>query len=328
MRNSSQIQWGILGLGKIARKMAHDLQLVPEAKLRAVASRSIEKAQTFAAEFSATKAYGSYEELCADSEVELIYIATPHSFHYEHARLAIAAGKGVLVEKPMTLQPEECRDLIALAKAQKVFLMEGIWTRFIPATEKYLSLLQEGRLGEIQSLKADFGFAAAYLPEGRLFNPHLGGGSLYDVGIYPLYLALLSLGNPYITTVDFEIGPSGVEVDCRIELTFEQGAKASLHSSLIHKTPTEAYISGTKADLKLHSRFHHSEKISLYPKAGNLEKFHLPYRGFGYVHEIIEVNRCIKLGLVESPKLPLALSLALNEVLFEVQSRIEAKKTR
>lgn len=324
---SKNIRWGLLGLGKIARKMAHDLQLVPEAKLQAVASRALDKAESFAAEFGAVSAYGTYEELCSDSEVDLVYIATPHSFHYEHARMAIEAGKSVLVEKPISLKPEECSYLIALAKAHKVFLMEGIWTRFIPATEKYLELLEAGRLGEIRSIKADFGFAAPYQPQGRLFNPNLGGGSLYDVGIYPLYLALLSLGKAQITTVDAEFGASGVEVDCHIELTFDKGAKAKLHSSLIQETPTEAFISGSAADLKLHRRFHHSENISLYLKNGDLETFHLPYQGLGYVHEIIEVNRCMNLGSLESPKLSWNMTLTLNELLHEVQNQIELKKS-
>jgi predicted dehydrogenase len=315
-------RWGIIGLGKIAHKMAHDLALVPSAKLLAVASRSMAKAVAFAEEHKAEKAYDSYEALCADPELDIIYIATPHSFHFEHASLGIEAGKAVLVEKPMGLNLQQSEALVAKAQAQHTFLMEGIWTRFIPITERYLDSLNGGEWGEITKLKADFGFKPAFDPQKRLFNPQLGGGSLLDIGIYPLYWALISLGMPNRIDLDYRLAETGVDVYCKIHLQYSD-AEAELLSSFEENTPTEARISTEKAEIKIHSRFHHSAKMSI-EQAGSQETIELPFKGLGYVHEIEEVHRCLSLGLKESPKLPLKTSLQLAELLEKVASQMKA----
>ncbi len=313
-------RWGILGLGKIARKMAADLALVPEAKLQAVASRSAKRAQDFAFEFGAERMYHDYHALCEDPEVDIVYIATPHSFHFEHASLAIEAGKAVLVEKPMGLNAHQAKALIEKARAHGVFLMEGIWTRFIPITEKYLELLKAEIIGPIKRLSADFGFRPAFNPDHRLFNPDLGGGSLLDIGIYPLYLSLLSLGKADTIKVSAKMGPSGVDIRCEVELNYPSGAEAHLLSSLEEETPTEARIIGEKGEIKLHRRFHHSELLSLDINQ-KVREIKLAYRGLGYVHEIEEVHRCLAAGHQESSKLPLSTSLELAELLDKVQAQ-------
>lgn len=317
------IKWGILGLGKIARKMAQDLQLVEGVELQAVASRSEEKAQRFAKEFGARRSYGRYEDLCEDPQVDLVYIATPHSFHYPHAQLAIDAGKSVLVEKPLALNPEESHLLIEKARQKGVFLMEGIWTRFIPITEKLLELIKNKAIGEIKYVEADFGFKPKFDPQSRLFNPKLGGGSLLDIGIYPLYLAQLLLGSARSQRVEYRLSATGVDSYCLMDLQYDQGAKAKLWSSFEEQTPTEALIRGSAGSIKLHRRFHHSEGLSLSKTDGSVEEIHLPLKGLGYVHEIEEVKRCLQAGWQESPKLNWANSLALAESLAHVKSQIE-----
>lgn len=324
-KDQKTYRWGIIGLGKIARKMAHDLTLVPGAQLYAVASRDAKKSQDFALEFGADKSYHDYQALCEDAEVDIVYIATPHSFHFEHASLAIEAGKAVLVEKPMGLNTIQTEALIKKAQAKGVFLMEGIWTRFIPITEKYLELMAAEVLGSVQSLSADFGFRPKFDPKHRLFNADLGGGSLLDIGLYPLFFSLITLGPTEAMEVRSKIGRTGVDLRCEMELTYPSGAKAKLLSTFEEETPTEAEVVGEKGRIQLHTRFHHSEQMTL-AIDGRPRDIKLKYQGHGYVHEIEEVQRCLALGLQESPKLPLSMSLELAELLGRVQSHFALPK--
>lgn len=318
--NLKTFRWGIIGLGKIAQKMAQDLALVPNAQLYGVASRSLAKATTFADEHGAEKAFNNYQALCEDEAVDIVYIATPHSFHFEHASLALEARKAVLVEKPMGLNLEQSKALIAKAKLYDTFLMEGIWTRFIPITERYLASLKSGTWGSIKHLSADFGFKPEYDPQKRLFNPDLGGGSLLDIGIYPLYWALISLGAPETIDLDYRLAETGVDSYCKMQLRYPE-AQAELLSSFEENTPTEASIVTDKVLVKIHRRFHHSAKMSI-EQAGKLETIALPFKGLGYVHEIEEVQDCLELGLKESPKLPLSMSLQLADLLERVRLKM------
>ncbi len=315
------IRWGIIGLGKIARKMASDLQLLSSASIHAVASRSAKKARDFAFEFGAEKSFHDYQALCEDPEVDVVYIATPHSFHFEQASMALEAGKAVLVEKPMGINLNQSKALVAKARDKGLFLMEGIWTRFIPITEKLIDLLKAEVIGEIEYLEADFGFRPPYDPHGRLFNPALGGGSLLDIGIYPLYLSLISLGKAQESKVQYRLSESGVDQYCAMELSYPSGAKANLLSSFESKTPTEAYLKGNKGSIKLHSRFHHSERLTI-ETGGRSRDINLAYQGEGYFHEIEEVNQCLQAGLKESPKMSLKKSLELATMLEEIRQQI------
>ena len=312
------IHWGILGLGKMAGKFAADLNEVPDAKVQAVASRDEARAEAFAQQFGATKAYADYTALCADPTVDIVYVATPHSLHFAHAKLALEAGKAVLVEKPMTLSAAETQALVDLAQRKKLFLMEAMWTRFIPATERLLEILQSGQIGYIVRLTADFGFRPAFKAEHRLFNPQLGGGALLDIGIYPLYLSLLCLGTAQGFSVDYHLGPTGVDLSSTIKLNYRSGAEAKLFSSFEEQTPTEALIEGTQGWLKVHSRFHHSAKLTL-SLAGYEEEISLPFKGSGYVHEIEEVQRCLRNGELESPKHPGSASVQLARELERIR---------
>ncbi len=205
------IKWGILATGRIAHKMAHDLKTIPDAQLVAVGSRSKEKADAFAAEHKVPRAWGSYAAAARDPEVEVVYIATPNDFHAENIRICLEAGKSVLCEKPFTLNAKQAEPLIDLAQAKGVFLMEAMWSRFIPAHRKLHELSWTGALGEIRMVQADFGFRADFDPADRLFNPERGGGALLDLGVYPLALAVRLLGIPDRVTGFAQLTATGVD---------------------------------------------------------------------------------------------------------------------
>ncbi len=319
---TDKLKWGIIGLGKIANKLASDLQLSPHAELYGVASRDVQKAKEFGLQHNASKYYGSYEELANDPEVEVVYIATPHVFHFENAMLCLKNGKHVLCEKPMGMNARQVKAMIAEAKARNLFLMEGIWTRFIPATEKLIELLNSNVIGEVLFIRADFGFTSTFNPEGRLYNKKLGGGSLLDIGIYPIYFSLLTLGMPTWIQATARMTDTGVDSYCGMLFDYANNAKAILDSTFEADTPTEAYIYGTKGHIKIHNRFHHPEKLSVYRNKELVEEIEMKYEGFGYLHEIEEVNRCVKNKMTESPKLTHQMSLDLVSVMDKVRGEI------
>jgi len=317
----TKIKWGIIGLGNIASKFATDLQLSNNAILYGVASRSMNKAIAFANTYNAQKAYDSYEKLANDSEVDIIYIATPHVFHFENTMLCLQQNKAVLCEKPMGVDAKQVHAMIKEAKSRNVFLMEAIWTRFMPSYHKMLALLDEKVIGDIVSIRADFGFQTTFDPEGRLYNKKLGGGSLLDIGIYPIFLSLLVLGMP--SDINAMARMTNTNVDSFIAMLFEykNDAKAVLESTFEVDTPTEAYIFGTKGKIKLHRRFHHANTITLY-KNGEETVFQLPHSGIGYIHEIEAVNENIRNGDTENSKLPLAFSEQLITIIDQVKAKI------
>ena len=322
MATKNKINWGIIGTGKIARTFTQDLRRVENAVIYGVASRSGQKAKTFAGEFNAEKSYGSYEALAADPDIDVVYIATPHVFHFENSMLCLKQGKHVLCEKPMGMHAGQVKTMIAEARKRKLFLMEGIWTRFIPATGLLLDLIQKGTIGEIISVRADFGFRGNPDPKARLFNKNLGGGSLLDIGIYPVYLSMLLLGEPSGIKAMARMSETGVDSFCSMLLDFPGGEKAILESTFETHTPTEARIFGTSGMLKLHASFHHSRRVSLYRDGEHKETLEVNYRGNGYVHEIEEVHRCLSEQKPESPKLSHQASQDLISVLDRVREEI------
>lgn len=316
-----KINWGIIGLGKIASKFATDLQLSDTAILHGVASRSMNKAVAFAEKFNAKKAYDSYEALANDPEIDVIYIATPHVFHFENTMLCLQHNKAVLCEKPLGINSTQVQTMIEEAKSRNVFLMEAIWTRFMPSYQKVLELLDEKTIGEIISIRADFGFLGELNPENRLYNKKLGGGSLLDIGIYPIFLSLLVLGMPTDINAMARITDTGVDSFCGMLFNYDTNAKAVLESTFEANTPTEAYIYGTKGTIKLHRRFHHANTITLY-QDDTETVFELPHSGIGYIHEIEDVNRCMLNGETENSKLPLAFSEQLMSIIDQVKEKI------
>ena len=318
-----KVNWGILGLGKIADKVSGDIVLAEQSTIYAVASRSEEKAKAFARKFNAEKYFSTYEELVQCPDVDVVYVATPHMFHFEHAMLALKNGKHVLCEKPMGMNEHQVDALIAKARKQKVFLMEGLWTRFIPATKKMLEWVDAGLIGEIISVKADFGFKAQFDPESRLFNKKLGGGSLLDIGIYPTYLSLLLLGLPKQIKATARMTDTGVDSYFTALGEYESGAVATLESTIEADTPIEGYIYGTKGYIKMHSRFHHTQKLTMHIYDKEEESIELPYLGEGYVHEIDEVNSCVLSGRKESDLLSLQTSRNLIRLLDQIRAKID-----
>jgi len=318
----TKIKWGIIGLGHIAHKFASDLQLSSNAILQAVASRDIHKARKFSKQYKSTVFYGSYEELAKSPDIDVVYIATPHTFHFEHAMMCLNNNKSVLCEKPLGMNREEVKMMLEVARSKKLFLMEALWTRFIPATEKVLELISDGAIGEILFIHADFGFKSDFNPESRVFNKKLGGGSLLDIGIYPVYLSLLTLGVPTKIQAMARLTQTEVDSYCAMLFDYENSAKAMLESTIETNTPTEACIYGSKGTIKMHSRFHHSEKISLYQDGVVKEVFDMRYSGNGYFYEIEEVNKCLINNDIESDKLPHSMSLNLITLIDKIKDEI------
>ena len=321
--SEKKINWGILGPGKIARKFAEDLSLSETGMLFAVASRDINKAREFGEKHNSVKHYGSYAELADDPEVDAIYVATPHVFHFENTMMCLKKGKAVLCEKPMGIDREQVETMVREAQSRDLFLMEGIWTRFIPATERMLEILNQNLIGDLSFISADFGFKAPYDPESRLYNKELAGGSLLDIGIYPIYLSLLTLGMPENIQAVARMTQTGVDSYCSMLFDYENGSKANLNSTLEANTPTEAIIYGEKGHVKLHKSFHHAQKITFSTENEEIEE--IPYRGNGYFHEIEEVNQCLFNQQKESTKLPLKTSLELISLLDKVRDQIGLK---
>jgi len=309
-----KIRWGILGPGNIARKFAAGLVDEPGSQLVAVGSRSKERAETFAEEFGTPNRHDSYEALAADPEVDAIYIATPHSSHMEHTLLCLEAGKAVLCEKPFAINAEQSRRMIDAARAKGVFLMEAMWTRFLPLVKEVRRRVANGDIGELRMLSADFGFRCGPNPEGRLMNPGLGGGGLLDVGIYPITLAYLLLGKPREISSKAHIGATGVDEQAAILLKWSAGELALLHTAVRTMTPMEAFLLGTEGRIHMLRPWWRGTKYGL--AAGDEEQvFEAPFEGNGYQYEAAEVANCLREGKTESEAVPLDETLEIMEIL-------------
>ena len=307
--------WGIIGPGGIAHKFAQDLAAVPGARVAAVLSRNQERAKLFAAEYEAPYTYDHIDDFLACPELDVIYIATPHSSHAEFAMACLRANKPVLCEKPWAMNIAQAEQMVALARERKVFLMEALWTRFMPDTKKILALIAEGIIGEVESVKADFGFRYNGPTTGRLLAPDLGGGALLDIGIYPAFLAQLLLGSPSKIQAAMRPASTGVDIETSAILSYGQDQLANLHCTLGANTKTEAFIYGSKGTIHWHGRWHEPSSFSvLLPDQGPANHF-FDYDTFGYNYEAQEVQECLEQGLTECPLLPLDFSLALTRLL-------------
>ncbi len=314
------VNWGILGPGRIARKFAKDLQLVPGARMHAVASRALDRAAAFAESFPAPHVFGSYAELVDCPELDVVYVASPHSGHHEHSLMLLEAGIPVLCEKPMAINSRQVKEMVSLARARNTFLMEAIWTRFLPSFLKAEEWVASGRIGELVSIKADFGFQAPFNPSGRLFNPALGGGALLDIGIYPVFLALHFLGRPRLIRSLAKLTEGGVDEEIGILFEHADGRMAHLQATLRARTQTEAWLYGTEGTLHLHTRWHETDKLTFLREGEQPEEVHLPMPGLGYYAEAREVMECLAKGDSESSLLPLDFSLSLMEVLDAIRA--------
>ncbi len=311
--------WGIIGAGWIAGQFAKDLKLLPNAFLKAVASRSSERAKTFAGEFEIPVSYGSWEEMSADPEIDIVYIASHHPFHFENTLSCLEAGKAVLCEKPFTMNKEELDKLVEVARRNKVFLMEAIWTRFLPSTRKVIEIVNSGELGKMQNIYADFGFLLEYDPKHRLYDLEKGGGVLLDVGIYPVFISQLLAGPPVKIHATARFAESGTDHSCNIIFEQKENIVSSLNCSLLSHSPVEATILFENGYIRMESMFLTPGPITIHRKDKDPQLFEFPEKGGGHHHEATEVMRCLDGGLTESPLLPLDFSLGIMESLDRIR---------
>jgi predicted dehydrogenase len=316
-----QFRWGILGTGKIARRFMQAVAHVPEAQVVAVGSRHRQTAEAFGEQFGIPRRYDRYDALLADPEVQIVYIATPHSLHAENTRTALEAGKHVLCEKPFTLNRREAEPLVALARQKGLFLMEGMWTRCFPLMREVIARVQRGEIGTLRLLQADFGFRAPYNPEGRLWNPALGGGALLDVGIYPVALASLFLGEPTRIQSAAFIGQTGVDEHCAMLFEYANGALALLSAAIQTDTPKEATLCGTEGRIRIHAPWWKPSEATLTRADGYEETIRHPYTGDGLQFEIRHVHDCLQQGLTESPWMPLDETLRILRTLDQIRAQ-------
>ena len=315
------IRWGIIGPGHIAEKFASDLRYAEGAKLVAIASRDQQRANDFATRFNVPVAYGSYAEIVKDPDVDIIYIATPHSLHCENTLLCLDKGKAVLCEKPFAINARQAESMIRTAQRNGLFLMEAMWTRFNPVIMHIKDFLMSGALGQIKFIRADFGFSLPPNPEGRVFNPQLGGGSLLDVGVYPLFLAQLLLGKPEEIKAIAQLSGQKVDDSTSMILKYRNGALSLLSSSVIACTEQEAHISCEKGRIAI-PRFWYRPKKALILENDKPERWiNEEFEGWGYQFQAMEANRCLREEKAESPLMTHDFSLTLMQTMDEIRKQ-------
>lgn len=324
-QNHKTINWGIIGLGNIAHKFAKDLLTINDAKLYAVASRSKEKANEFALKYNASKAYGNYEDLAKDSNIHAVYIATPHALHKENTLLCLENGIAVLCEKPFAMNAQEVNEMVATAKAKDVLLMEALWTYFLPHYQYILGLLEKREYGNILKLEADFGFYRTFNDEARLFKKSLGGGSLLDIGIYPIFVALSTLGIPNKINAKATFFDNGADSSCSMVFVYNNDVQAFLKSTLLKDTPTEAIFHCEKGIIKIDTGFFSPTTVTLIPKSGDTEVIDFNYSTIGYNYEVLHFNELIRQGMKESNIMTFEFSKNLIYVLDRVRNIIGLK---
>jgi predicted dehydrogenase len=319
---SDKIRWGILGCGNIAAKFAADLQYVDGAQLVAVGSRNQLTAQEFAKRFAVPNMHGSYEALAGDKAVDVIYVATPHGLHHEHVLLCIENKKSVLCEKAFALNLRQTKEMIDAATKQQVFLMEALWTKFLPNYAVVQEMLKSGRLGNLKSMQTSFGFIPKTPLAARIYEPKLGGGTLLDIGIYNVFMVMSVFGKPDRIEAYMTPAPTGVDEQCAVTFKYNDGAIAQMFSTFSSNLATEAYINGDKGRIRLTHRFYSpAAEIEFYPDFPE-SKISIPFQrepGHGYQYEARHAGECLQKGLTQSPVMTHADTLTQMEVLDEIR---------
>lgn len=313
-------RWGILGTGGIARKFARGLHSADGAELVAVGSRTEASAEAFGAEFAVPRRHASYEALAADPDVDIVYVATPHPAHRAAVLLCQSGGKAVLCEKPFTVNARDAAELIDNARAKRLFLMEAMWSRYLPAMIRFRELIAEGAIGEPHLLQADFGFRAGVDPAARLFNIELGGGALLDVGVYVVSLASMIFGAPQAAAGIGQTGETGVDELTAITLAYSGGGIAQLTCAIRTQTTVEATLFGTEGSLTIASPWYCPSHLTLARTGHEAEVLDIPYAGNGYNYEAEEAGRCLREGLTESPTMPLDETLQIIQTLDRIRA--------
>ncbi|HKK61466.1 MAG TPA: Gfo/Idh/MocA family oxidoreductase [Bacteroidales bacterium] len=313
-----QLKWGILGCGSIANKFAEALQKVPDSVPYAAAARDKSRADAFATKWNFQNNYGSYSELVSDNEVDIIYIATPHSYHFAHTKLCLEAGKHVLCEKPFTINSAQLKQLIAIAKQNNRFLMEALWSKFLPGIIKVKQIVEEGLIGDPKMMYVDFGLNFPSDPKHRLNNPHLGGGSLLDLGIYPLFMSLHMFGKPMNMIAHSSLNNNKIDLNTSIITESKNGTISHLSSTMRAKTPVKATLTGTEGSIEFDS-FWFTPVGFILNKNNKESRYEFPTIANGYEYEIIESAKCIAENKLESDTMPHSFSLMLMEQMDKIR---------
>ena len=308
------IRWGILGTGSIARSFAAALRHVADAELVAVGSRAQDSADQFAADHEVPRGYGSYDDLVGDDEVDVVYVATPHTRHAADMALALEAGKHVLGEKPFTISHDESARIAELAAARGRFAMEAFWSRFLPAYRTLQTLLDDEAIGEVLRVEGSFGFRADVQTKHRLFDPALGGGALLDLGCYPVQLAHFVLGSPASVSAVARIGETGVDEDTIVAMSFAGGAVAVAQSAIRTPLPCDARITGTAGTIELPAFMHCPEHVDV-TVGGDTRRIDTPLGEAPLAFQVEEMHACLRAGRLESTVMPLADTLAIARTL-------------
>ncbi|WP_051415783.1 Gfo/Idh/MocA family protein [Nocardiopsis sp. CNT312] len=317
--DAGALRWGVAGTGGIAHTFLEALKSTPSAQVTAVGSRTAERARAFADTWGIPRAHGTYEDLADDPGVDAVYIAVPHPAHHPHTLAFLRAGKHVLVEKPMAMNAQQASEMVAAARTQGRFLMEAMWTRFLPAYRLARELVADGAIGPLRSLTAEFGFSAPYDPAHRLFDPALGGGALLDVGVYPLALASHFLGDLTVVGATRHLSPDHtVDTHTDVLVRGADGASAALRCATRSAMPNRAVLVGEEGWLELDRSWAPTEVV-LHRRGGEPEAFQRPWRANGYEYEAEEVARCVARGELESPDMPWEESLRLARLVDRIR---------
>ncbi len=318
------MKFAIMAPGRIARTMAKTVAEMPDVECYAVASRSLERAQEFAREWGFCKAYGSYEELVQDPEVELIYVASPHSHHFACAKLCLEHGKPVLVEKAFCVNAKQAQELIELARERKVFLAEAFWTRFMPARAMVEDLLAKDVIGEVTSVVSAFGVPLEH--KERMVKPELAGGALLDLGVYPLNFALMFVDSPVKEVVSSAVlSPEGVDWTNSMTLTFENGCMALLHSNMRSMTRNEGVLYGRKGRIEVKGT-NNISAITVYDNNGDVvENLKIPAQISGYEYEVAACMEAVKQGRLECEQMPHSETLRMMKLLDTMRRQWDMK---
>jgi predicted dehydrogenase len=315
------IRWGVLGAGQIAATVGADIAASRDSELLAVGARDADRAAAFARALGIPRSYGSYQELVADADLDVIYIATTHGQHHEHALLSLRAGKAVLVEKAFTLNARQAQEVVDEARVRGLFCMEAMWMRLNPMIHQVVEIARSGRIGDITSVRADLSRRFEYDPNHRLFDLAAGGGALLDLGVYPLTFVWALLGAPDSVTAVGRLSPTGSDLVAALQLSYPLDEVAQVHTSAAGFSPDAGLILGTGGWIRLEPRIHRPRTVTVWtPDA--VQTIEGSEEGSGYDLEVAEVERCLRAGLTESPSIPLDDTVGILRVIDEARAQL------
>jgi predicted dehydrogenase len=319
----SNLRWGFLSAGGIATAVAKDFQIAG-ITIQAVGARELAKATEFAEKFDIPNVHEGYEALVNDPEVDAVYVSTPHPWHHQHALLALNAGKHVLLEKPFTINAREAEEIRALAAAKKLFVLEAMWTRFLPSMDAIFEVINSGILGEIKLVIADHSQYLPHVP--RLWEPELGGGALLDLGIYPVSFAVRVLGLPQKVTAKAVLTGDKVDENTSIIFEYENGAQATLTTCMSVAGPVNAIVVGTFGRIEIAKTFYAQTSFKVYNQGGEvIQSYGEKIEGIGRQYQGLHLEKCVAAGLIESPILSVTESVEIMKVMDELRAQIGVK---